>query len=82
MGASGSCVGGAPVGAAPGVNGFYGKVSETKMKPEEYAVLMKSVDDLMDIKDGPTLVGVHAFKGLFIQTPESFAIFEFEGDDW
>jgi hypothetical protein len=76
MGASASCVGGG------GRADQFGVVSKTKMKPEEYEILMHSVEDLMAIKDGPTTVGILAFKGLFVELPDTFPIFDFESADW
>ena len=62
--------------------GGMGTLSGTRMPPGQYALLSQSVEELSAIKDGAQRVGVIAFKRLFVSMPDTFAIFEFQDDDW
>lgn len=67
-----------PEGSAAGGEAMPSKA----MTPQQLETLKKSIEDLGKLKDGALQVGILSFKGLFVVSPETFPIFEFEEADW
>ena len=62
--------------------GGIGAMPTKTLTPTQLQALKKSIENLGNIKDGALQVGILSFKGLFIASPETFPIFEFQEADW